>query len=344
MNPLVPATLEPSKAPAARLALSDAASTFHRQSVFRALDRRQQLIMACSSQPNASAWLNAWPTFVDDSLGHVEGRIAHQIFLGAKIPILADNAGTPDKTGRAVLRASTGPRTYTHDDLNYLLIDLEIEAGNRTFREPLGFFSHAHAADAASPLPVTAEPAAAASDTVDRRRGDTLSINPRTWVKFIHDVVRTDCASDTLLALHDALSKPLRGLDKVENKKDADYAADIIPGCSFFPCGVGTQGELGARARLTVGRLAAAIATRLNGGHEASGPVTASVLLDIRRRLGVRLMRGQARQILAWANRALPDALSHLVPCSHSRHLAAQQRCSCRPPQGSACVCGVSRC
>lgn len=90
--------------------------------------------------------------------------------------------------------------------------------------------------------------AAAGAEIADQRRGDVLSVNPRSAERIVHDVVRTDKASNVRCSAADALEKPFAGTAAAEKDKVTEYAADIVPGVAFSPFGCGTQGELGKHA------------------------------------------------------------------------------------------------
>ena len=182
-DPVAPATSEASipdvsKAPVSRNALSSAASKFHSAAVMRSLSKRDQMLMRICAQPDSALWTNALPTFAHSSLDNSGGRIAFLLWLGARIPLLEGVKSVPngDQTGRTILSANGGPRSYSHDGLRNVLTDLEREAGNAAWTEPAGCFNRWASLAAAA----VAAAAAAGAETADQRRGDVLSVNPRT--------------------------------------------------------------------------------------------------------------------------------------------------------------------
>ena len=158
---------------------------------------------------------------------------------------------------------------------------------------------------------------------------------------MVHVVVRTDNASNVRCSAADALEKPFAGTAAAEKDKVTEYAADIVPGVAFSPFGCGTQGELGKHAIFSVKRLAKEIARRRNGGEIPKGPeAVAAVRMEIRRRLGVKLMQGQAAQILAWVTKDRPRAVAHLSRMHvHTAHRVVVTKCDCGKPRGFGCAC-----
>ena len=86
-----------------------------------------------------------------------------------------------NQTGRTILSANGGPRSYSHDGLRNVLEDLEREAGNAAWTEPAGYFNRWASLAAAA----VAAAAADGAETADQRRGDVLSVNPRTAERIV---------------------------------------------------------------------------------------------------------------------------------------------------------------
>lgn len=363
------ANLDPSKAPAARTALSSSLSDHLRLAAHTSLSPLGQHLFALSRLPGANEWLEVVPTFPAAQMTDEQYRVALALWLGEHVPVLEGVAGVTDPTGRATLVSNRGPgRTGRHDYINAVLMDMEVEAGAmRVVREPRGLLHSLASAEAAEAAALAADPTHVPKR--DNRRGDHLAIFQAGALKRVVDVVVHDSANAKAVAKADHLRFPARGLAKAEKDKDTRYNRDLKPGYVFEAFGMGTQSELGATAQAVVGRLAADIAKRQYGGEEPPDGVAARIAISLRARLGITIMRAQADQVLdVGLGRVAPrsmrsDGSAGLRPWgerwTHSRHRAPAGSlvCTCRlptpaggggaqPPGGAAvCVCfGDARC
>jgi hypothetical protein len=289
-------------------------------------DILQKKILRLSSDQGANEWLNVLPTYPESQLSDDEARTATLLWLGADIPILTGRAA--DTTGRSALRSGPAAWNPRHDAFRDVLAAVEVEAGSKVWTEVVGLFGP-H---------VSADPS---SDHGAGRRLDVFSVHSGGRQRGT-DVTGVDAAAPDFIrspaCLSISLHKPLA--DK-EVKKDVKYA-DSPSGFTFDGVAFGTQTELGPNARRLITELATAIARRHAGNMEPKPAAVSRQARLIHGRLGIAIMRHQARHILGVVGDAVSAALAagERFVHPHFRRAPVQERCKCSL---AACVCHARR-
>jgi hypothetical protein len=324
-------TLSGPKALTVRNAITTAANAHWRGELLLGLDQLQQLLMKQSSGRHARAAIDADGRFGDTRLLDEEAQVGHLLWLGAELPCLR---GTPyEGPGRALLSVLN---TETHDALRDVLFDAMAPAGLRAVLEVTGLFG---AYPDAPP----------GSDAGTKRRMDLVA-----WagmLRVLIDVTKVNGATPDILAVSDAVARPLAGVIAAERAK-FDHYPDPPDGWRVWPAAIGSQGELGPQAESLLHLLATRTASRLVGGEEPTGTAIARELRIIARRLMIELMRGQGRQILTWVDGSVPAAIhaARRAQRAYLRDRAApggrhRGRWSGRGPANPiACVCDAPTC
>lgn len=245
------------------------------------LERR---VARLSAQPGASAGFTATPRFPADRLSDDEMRIAICIFLGVPPPTArCSGDDDTDELGRAALSAKTGSaRNNTHNAFRDVVGEFHREAGRTVHIEVNGLFG---------PYPNQPE---GAIKKGENRRMDIVSATPATGARDMLDTTRLDCATPSRMR-SPAIFQPLKS---AETKKRIKYSSNGPPGFGYVTIAAGAQGEMGDEGIAHLQELALDRARMLSLDDVPPKQLVASVYRSYRRRIGIVLMRYQARQCM----------------------------------------------
>lgn len=323
-------TLAGTKALNVRNSITKAANEHRRSELLLSLEPLQQLLMRQSSAPHARGAIDSDGRFATTRLTDDEAKIGHLLWLGAELPVLR---GTPyEGHGRGLLSLNNSD---THDALRDALFAAMAPAGLRAVLEVVGLFG---ARPGAPP----------GSTTGTQRRMDLVA-----WsglLRILIDVTKVNGATPDILAVSDAVARPLAGVIAAERSKFAHYP-DPPDGWRMLPVAIGSQGELAPLAAELLHLLATRTARRQAGGEEPTSTAIARELRVLARRLMVELMRGQARQILTFVDGSVPAAVQATIRAQRGylrdRAAPAGRHRGRRPgwgPAPFACVCDAPTC
>jgi hypothetical protein len=328
VGPEAGATLTEKQARLSQRALAKAFKQHGREALDASLgsDILQKLLLRLSSEQGANEWLNVIATHPESQLSDDEARTATLLWLGANIPILTGRAA--DTTGRSALRSTSASFNPRHDAFRDVLAAVEVEAGSKVWIELTGLFGP-HSTGVPS------------SKRGAGRRLDVFSVHSGGRQRGT-DVTGVDAAAPDIIQSPACLADPTKPHSAREKFKDGKYLAGCPPGMFFDGAAFGTQTELGPNARRLITELATAIAKR-HAGNIAPKPAAISRQVRlIHGRLGIAVMRHQARHILGVVGDVVKAAMAagERFVHPHFRRAPVQERCKCSL---AACVCHARR-
>lgn len=250
----------------------------------------EQRVAALSAQPGTSAGFTITPMFPADRLSDDEWRLATLTFLGATLPTAPVAIGEEaDILGRAALDEKTGSaRNDTHNAIRDVLADIAHLAGRSVSVEQRGLFG---------PYPGQRDDdddGASMRKRGENRRIDVCTLKPASGERDMIDATRVNGATAARLRAPDVL----KALRDAEVKKRAKYQHGGPPGRRFITFAIGTQGELGVEAEGLLRALALERARLLSFDDTPSASLVQNTYWHSRRRIGVTLLRMQARQCM----------------------------------------------
>jgi len=272
-------------AAAAQGKLSAALSKCKRAAVRAGLTPLGRLLWERAADKGAKAWLDMAPIYAARKLTSDQYRVAASIWLHSGIAELSSLA---DPSGRSLMRADRAGHVYRHHGLARTYADLGLEAGHRVWTEAPVFPEFSASMD-------TAARGGVASGS--SRRIDVLTVPTGALTGMAIDPTVLDPATPVLLARWCSAADVPCPLKAAELVKRAHYA-DLPRDWELFPCGHGTQGDMGPGGHACVNKLAALIAAHRNGGLQPARAALDAVRREVYGRLGCSLMRELADQII----------------------------------------------
>jgi hypothetical protein len=127
---------------------------------------------------------------------------------------------------------------------------------------------------------------------------DVVTVPSTSMIGMAIDPTVLDPASRECLELWSNHADAECPLKAAEGTKREHYA-DLSAAWKLFPCGHGTQGDMGPGAHECTKELACLIATRRNGGTPPSSAFVGAMRREVYGRLGLALMRELAEQIIS---------------------------------------------
>ena len=303
-----------------RRKLTKAFSQHQRDTVRSSLDPLGKALFDAAATKGAREWVDATPRPGVPVLNHTQTRVALSLWLGARIPELANER---DPLGRARMRGDAAGRNHRHSGLVSALGDLMVESGHRVYTEVVGIYG-----------PFPAGMSAAARRDVARgelRRMDLVGVTASLAARCV-DPTLIDAHSPTLLRRGPRALCPLA---EAEEAKAAHYVDTPDP-FTFSPFAAGTLTELGPSASACLEELAQLIARRRNGGQEPSMRLLASVRRYVRVKVGRAIMKHLAWQI---CSSFLNSPAAALSPARRYRHSASRRA----DEEAPTCTCGAAR-
>ena len=295
VSPFASSTAAPTTAPppsthkaavVAARKLSEAHTAWCRGQIRASLSPLGRLVWERASGKGSKAWLDMAPLYPSRSMTSVEARVATSIWLHADIHELGR---LPDPSGRSSLRADRAGHVQRHGGLKRTYADLALEGGHRVYTEGSIFSEFPAWMDA------TARGGIASGS---QRKMDVVTVPLAGLTGLAIDPTIIDSTSPDLLDQWRSTVDTPCPLAAAEAVKRAHYA-DTPPAWQLFPCGHGTQADMGPGAHACAAELARLIATRRNGGHPPTRSLLDSVTREVYGRLGFSVMRELADQIIS---------------------------------------------